>query len=341
MVPPEATIRNTIKHITESTLQIALVVDNECRLLGTATDGDIRLGILNGFELNDPVEKIMNRTPHVCGREKGRDEILATMKLKRFHHMPIVDEKGIVIGLELLDDLVKPTPRQNAAVLMAGGLGTRLHPLTDTCPKPLLQVGDRPILETILLNLIDYGIDKFYFSVNYMAKMLMDHFGDGSDWGVEIIYLQEKERLGTAGSLSLISERPDSPLLVMNADLLTKVNFNDLFDFHTLHQPVATMCIREYDFQIPYGVVDIDQHRFLGIQEKPVTQFFVNAGIYILEPEVIDHIPQNKYFDMPQLFKILQQRSSEISVFPIREYWIDIGQMHDLIRASNDFEGEV
>ncbi|MBU0675964.1 MAG: nucleotidyltransferase family protein [Proteobacteria bacterium] len=340
LVSPKTSIRDTIRQITESALQIALVTNAENNLLGTVTDGDIRMGILKGLDLSEPVEKIMQRCPYVCRKGEGREAILATMKLKRLHHMPIVDDNEIIVGLELIDDLVGAPPRDNIAILMAGGLGSRLHPLTETCPKPLLQVGDRPILETILLNLIDNGIRRFYISVNYMAQMVMEHFGDGSNWGVEIRYLQEKQKLGTAGALSLLTERPESPILVMNADLLTKVNFGDLLDFHTMHHSKATMCVREYNHQIPYGVVKIDQHHFLGIKEKPVKRYFVNAGIYVLESEVIDNIPPDTYFDMPQLFESLQQQSPEIAVFPIREYWIDIGQMNDLIRATNDFRSE-
>ncbi len=340
LVSPDTSIRNTIQRITDSALQIALVVDTDTRLLGTVTDGDIRIAILKGFELYDPVEKIMHRNPSVANKDESREAILALMKLKRIQHVPLVDDNGVVIGLELLADLVKPAPRKNFAVLMAGGLGTRLQPLTKSRPKPLLHVGERPILETILTNLIDHGFHEFYISVNYMAEMIIDHFGDGSRWGVTIRYLQESQRMGTAGALSLLTERPQEPLLVMNADLLTKVNFNDLLDFHSTHGAKATMCVRDYDFQVPYGVVKIDQQRFLGIEEKPVKRFFVNAGIYVLEPETLDLIPQNTYFDMPQFFEKLQQQHAHISVFPIREYWIDIGQMNDLIRATNDFGGK-
>jgi NDP-sugar pyrophosphorylase family protein len=220
---------------------------------------------------------------------------------------------------------------------MAGGLGTRLGELTRDCPKPLLRVGNKPVLETILENCIEYAFKRFYISVNYKADMLKDYFGDGSRWGVDIRYIEEKKRLGTAGALGLLPEDPTVPLLVMNADVLTKINFKHLLEFHEEHRSVATMCVREYEFQVPYGVVKIDNHRLLDILEKPVHQFFVNAGIYVLNPEAVSMVPKNTYFDMPALFEKLLQDQAETAAFPVREYWLDIGRKDDLERANGDY----
>jgi len=259
------------------------------------------------------------------------------MNARHLHRIPVVDSAGVLVGLETLDELVQPVPRDNLVVLMAGGLGARLRPLTEDCPKPMLMIGNRPILETILLNFIESGFRRFCFCVNYKAEIVMNHFGDGARWGVEIRYVREREAMGTAGALSLLPEKPDKPLIVMNGDLLTKTNFASLMDFHASHHAAATMCIREYDYQVPYGVVKLEDHRLISVEEKPVQRFFVNAGIYVLGPEAVAEIP-SRQFDMPSLFDKLVEKGREISVFPVREYWLDIGHLADLEKAHGDFE---
>jgi dTDP-glucose pyrophosphorylase len=335
---PSASIRETIQLIDASAMQIALVVADDGKLAGTVTDGDIRRAILAGVSLDEAVEKIMNRQPSVCRQEDGREAILARMQTRRLRHMPIVDDEGYLVSLQALDEFVAPAMRENVVVLMAGGVGSRLRPLTEDCPKPMLKIGGRPILETILLNFIEHGFRRFYISVNYKSDAIMDYFGDGSKWSVDIQYLRESQKLGTAGALSLLPERPAHPVLVMNGDLLTKVNFSQLLDFHFSHNAPGTMCVREYDFQVPYGVVRIDNHCIVGIDEKPVQRFFVNAGIYVLEPEALAHIPANTYFDMPSLFEKLIEQKKDALVFPIREYWLDIGRLADYDRANGEFE---
>jgi dTDP-glucose pyrophosphorylase len=338
LIVQNVTIHDTLRIIDSSAMQIALVVDEENRLLGTVTDGDIRRGILKGINLDDPVKKIMNPHPTVAKSYERRDIVLAVMKLKRLNHIPVIDDEGRVINVETLQDLIQADVKDNIVVLMAGGLGTRLRPLTDECPKPLLKVGGKPVLETILDNFMEYGFRKFYLSVNYRADMIKEYFGDGNRWGVEIDYIYEDKQLGTAGALSLLPVKPKQPLLVMNGDLLTKVNFQQLLDFHSVHQAQATMCVREYHFQVPYGVVKMDQHRLMGIDEKPVQRFFVNAGIYVLEPKTLELIPNNEFFDMPNLFKRIIDKGEETTAFPIREYWMDIGQLNDYEKANVEYE---
>jgi dTDP-glucose pyrophosphorylase len=339
MVSPDLSIRETIGLIDSSAMQIALVVDENNRLLGTVTDGDIRRGILNGLSLDAAVDKVMNRQPSICSENDTRESILARMGARRLRHMPVVDRNGRLVGLETLNEFLATREKPNAVVLMAGGLGTRLRPLTENCPKPMLKVGDKPLLETILGNFIDHGFRHFYISVNYMADVVKSYFGDGSRWGVDITYLHEDQRLGTAGALSLLPERPVTPLLVMNGDLLTKVNFSQLLDFHSGHRAQATMCVREYDFQVPYGVVKIDDHHITGIDEKPVQKFFVNAGIYVLEPETLGLISPGAYFDMPTLFEKLIELKRATAAFPVREYWLDIGHLEDFERANSEHSG--
>ena len=340
LVAPTTSILAAIKIIDESAAGIVLVVDETYHLLGTITDGDVRRAILGGIQLTEPASSIMNHNPTVAAINDDREAILIRMKQKDLKQIPILDDNGCVVYMEVLSELIKTTERENWVVLMAGGMGKRLYPLTDDCPKPLLKVGDKPILETIIQNFIDYGFSRFYISVNYKAEMIEEYFGDGSKWEVEIKYLREKERMGTAGALSLLPETPTKPLLVMNGDLLTKVNFAHLLDFHKEHNSDATMCVREYKLQVPYGVVQIDKHRLIGIVEKPMQQFFVSAGVYVLEPDILQFIPHSEFFDMPNLFDELIHQQRETAVFPVREYWLDIGRIDDFERANGEF-GEV
>lgn len=337
IISKDTPIIQALEIIDAGARQIALVLNEDQRLLGTVTDGDIRRGLLKGRSLSDPVSLIMNAYPIVASTYDSHEHILALMKLKQLRQIPIVDENGRIIQMETLGELIQPKIKDNWVVLMAGGLGSRLQPLTDECPKPLLKVGSKPLLETILNNFISQGFRNFFFSVNYKAEMIKEYFGDGDKWGVQIIYLQESKRLGTAGALTLLPEPPSKPIIVMNGDLLTKVNFSQLLDFHDMHHSQATMCVREYDLQIPYGVVKVDRHRLVSIEEKPIVNYFVNAGIYILNPSTISYIPQESFYDMPKLFEKLVEKSEEVSVFPIREYWLDIGRMSDFDKANIEF----
>jgi dTDP-glucose pyrophosphorylase len=326
-----------IRVIDLSSLQIALVVDGDNRLCGTVTDGDIRRGILKNISMESPVLQIMNQNPIYARLNDGLENILALMQLKELRHMPIVDESGCVVGVEILEDLVRMHEKENWVILMAGGEGNRLRPITEDCPKPLIKVGNKPILETILENFIEYGFRRFYISVHYKAEMVREYFRNGSRWGVEIRYLNEDRAMGTAGALSLIPEKPGQPILVMNGDLLTKINFQQLLDFHIENQSQATMCVREYDIQVPFGVVTMERHRLLSVEEKPIQRCFVSAGIYVLEPQILDLVPQDSYYDMPELFTKVIANGLEAAAFPIREYWLDIGRIDELERAKIEY----
>lgn len=341
VVRPEAAIRETIGRIDAAGLQIALVADANDRLIGTVTDGDVRRGILRGVSLDDPVSTIMNRKPVKARPEDDRETVLTLLRTMRLRQIAIVDASDCLVGIEVLDDLLESKHRPNPVVLMAGGLGTRLRPLTEDCPKPMLKVGGRPILETILLSFLNVGFSRFYFAVNYRAEMIREYFGNGSRWGAHIDYLEEDRKLGTAGALSLLPEASTLPLFVMNGDLLTKVNFDQMLDFHTVHGSAATMGVREYDFQVPYGVVRLRNHKILEVAEKPVQRFFVNAGIYVLNPEAVAMIPRGEPYDMPTLFADLMRRGKECGAFPIREYWLDIGHHADLERANGEFDESI
>lgn len=331
------TILKAIEIIDSSSQKIGLVVDETNKLLGTVTDGDIRRGILKGVNLEKPIKSIMNTQPVIAFANYNKEQILRLMKKKQLRHIPVVDSNKHVVGLEIMDDIIQGCRYDNWIVLMAGGLGSRLGNLTSQCPKPLIPVGGKPLLETIVENFRDSGFYKFFLSVNYKAEMIEEHFADGAGWDIEINYLRENKRLGTAGALSLLEEVPDKPIIVMNGDLLTKVNFQQLLDYHVQHNAMATMCVREYSFQVPYGVVCIENGNLIGIDEKPMHNFFVSAGIYVLNPEVLEMISPDAYYDMPELFKKMIEMGKVVSVFPIREYWLDIGHVSDYEKANGDF----
>lgn len=337
VVSPETTLRDAIARIDGSGLQLALVLDRDGRLAGVLSDGDIRRAILRGCDLAAPTADVMNCSPTTAPVTSASNELLALMRRKVLHHVPLLNGEMQVVGLATLDGLTGVLERPNWVVLMAGGLGSRLMPLTENCPKPMLQVGGKPILESILESFSEQGFRKFFLSVNYLAHAVRDHFGDGSQWGVDISYLHEDKRLGTAGALSLLPERPSDPLVVMNGDLLTRVRFDNMLNFHSEHGAVATMAVREYDFQVPYGVVQLNGSNIAAIEEKPVHRFFVNAGIYTLSPEAFEHIPDGTFFDMPTLFDRMLAAGHQTSAYPLREYWLDIGRLEEFERAQHEW----
>ncbi len=337
LVKTETKIIHAMEIIDQSSLQIALVIGDGDRLVGLVTDGDIRRGLLRGVALDEPVEKIMKKDYTTAGIEVSKEVILQQMKQKELRHIPVVDAWGHIVDLKILDDLIEMSPKDNFIILMAGGQGSRLKPLTMDCPKPLLKVGSKPLMETIIENFIEYGFHKFFISVNYKAEMIEEYFQDGSRWGVSIRYIHEDIQMGTAGSLALLPEIPEIPVIIMNADLLTKVNFQHLLDFHQSHKAKATMCIRDYHFQCPYGVIKTEHYRLTRIEEKPTHSFFVNAGIYVLEPDMLELIPKDMKTDMTEFFEKAIELGYETVAFPIREYWMDIGMVDDFERANGEY----
>lgn len=336
-VGPDATIREALAAIDVGAVQVAVVLDDEGRLLATVTDGDIRRGLLRGLGLADSVQAVMNRNPMSVPASAGRSAARRLMREKSLHHVPMLDDSGRLVDLAWIDEIVGLTPNDTRVVLMAGGLGQRLRPLTERVPKPMLMVGDRPLLETIIGTFTDQGFGRFTISVNYLADVIKDHFGDGSRHGIQIDYIDETERMGTAGALSLMKDWPDGPFVVMNGDLLTTTNFESVLRFHAETNASATMCAREFTMQVPYGVIQTDGTRLVGIEEKPNQGYFVNAGIYVLSPHVVEHLQPGAALDMPDLFKSIVQKGDIASVYPVREYWMDIGRIEDLERASAEF----
>lgn len=337
VLPPETKLRDAILKVDEGGQQIALVCDVGGRLIGTLADGDIRRAILAGTSLEEPCAQVMNPRPTTADPGAGKDAYLKTMRRGSFHQLPLVDAGGLLVGMVTIDELIGAEPRDNWVVLMAGGLGSRLYPLTADCPKPLLKVGGAPILENILMGLAGQGFRKFFISVNYKAEMIVDYFGNGSKWGVEICYLHEDDRMGTAGALSLLPARPDVPVLVMNGDLLTQADFAAMLDFHDTQQTSATMAVREFEYQIPYGVVDVENFQINKIEEKPTYKYLVAAGIYVLAPDAIDLIPKGIFFDMPTLFRTLAEAQMRTSAYHFKDYWLDIGRIEEFERAQREW----
>jgi len=333
------TMQKAIEALNVESLQIALVVNDAYQLVGTITDGDIRRGLIKHYGLDTPVSKFMFTTPTFASTDETQEEILKKMNSVGIMQIPIVDENKHIVGLETLQHLVEKKRFDNPVFLMAGGFGTRLQPLTDHTPKPLLTVGNKPILETILDQFIEAGFHNFYISIHYKAEMLREHFGDGTDWDVTIKYIHEEKPLGTAGALGLLpDDLPDMPILMMNGDLLTKVDFSELLQFHMENGGEATMCVREYDFQVPYGVITANDHKVASIVEKPIHKFFVNVGIYVLNPEILNKVDKNSYLDMPYMLQEHIDGGGQVNIFPVHEYWLDIGQMEHLEQARIDYE---
>ena len=331
-------LETAIKVLHAGGLQIALVLDNKGKLLGTITDGDIRRALLKPYGMDCLVEEVMNDSPTTALSSDSSDLILAIMKSGNLLHMPIIDENDVVVGLETLQNLTYDKKYDNPVFLMAGGFGTRLHPLTEEIPKPLLNVGNHPILETILVRIIKAGFHNFYISTHYKSEMIQTYFGDGSAWGVNIQYIKEETPLGTAGAIGLLPKNlPKLPVLMMNGDVLTKVNFEHLLSFHKEQKGIATMCIREYDVQIPFGVVNVEKQQAKSIEEKPIRKFFVNAGIYVFEPELVNKVNPNTHIDMPNLLEMQINEGRPVSIFPIHEYWLDVGHMKEYESAHDSF----
>lgn len=334
LLPADATLQHAIRNLEESGLQIALVISAEGTLFGTLTDGDIRRGLLRGLTLSSPLTSIVKRDPLVVPPEMDRDTVLQLMQANVFSAIPVVDAARRVVGLHFLNELLAPGTRPNVMVIMAGGQGTRLRPHTQNCPKPLLPVGGKPMLEHIIERSRNEGFHRFVLAIHYLGHMIEEYFGDGSRWQVQIEYLREESPLGTAGAIALLDPRPDAPLLVSNGDVLTDIRYAELLDFHRHHGAAATMAVRLHEWQHPFGVVHTEGVDIVGFEEKPVSRTHINAGIYVLQPETLDVLKPGQHCDMPMLFGRLQERAARTIVYPMHEPWLDVGRADDLARAQ-------
>ncbi len=337
LISRKSTIREALKAINDEALRIALIVDGDRHLLGIVSDGDVRRGLLKGFGLEECVDKVMNTGFISAEKGSSRDSLIELMKKNDILSIPLISQ-GVVVGIETLRHVMEQPRYENPVFLMAGGLGSRLLPLTENCPKPMLYVGDKPILEVVLTSFVKSGFTNFFISTHYMEEKIREYFGDGEKWNAQIRYIHEDEPLGTGGALGLLpKDLPDLPLIMMNGDILTKVDFARLLAFHCENGADATICVREYDYQIPYGVINGEDGRIVTMVEKPTYQYFVNAGIYVVGPNIIASVPRHHRVDMPELLQEKIRDRNKVLMFPIHEYWLDIGRMDDFEKAQNEF----
>lgn len=334
VLPINATIGQAISNLNDIQIKVVLIVNDDDILVGTISDGDIRRGLLKGENLNSSVSKVLNRAPLVVPRELGRSQVMQLMEANKIMQIPVIDEQRHVIGLHLWDEITVQPTRPNFMIIMAGGTGSRLRPHTENCPKPLLPVAGKPILEHIIERAKREGFVNFILAVHYLGHMIEDYFGDGKRFDVRIDYLKEEKPLGTAGALSLLKPIPSDPFLVTNGDVLTDIRYGELLDFHILHSASATMSVRLHEWQHPFGVVKTKGIDIVGFDEKPISRTNINAGVYVVDPPALNYLNINEPCDMPTLFKRLQDSQKRTLAYPMYEPWIDVGRPDDLSKAN-------
>lgn len=333
----DSQLLDALKVMEKGTFGIVFIVDSDEKLIGVLNDIDLRQALLSNKPMNMTVDKYMNPHPVCLSENAGKAE---AMELKRKHPtkrvIPVVDDKGRVVGIETT--YLVTTAIANRVIILAGGKGMRLRPLTENKPKPMLTIKNKPLLEITILRLSAQGFKNIHISINYHGDQIKKHFGDGNKHGVNIEYIEEKERLGTAGSLSLM-ENIHEPCIVLNGDILTKVDYRALLDYHLAQGNKVTVALYEYDFQVPFGVANIkDDGCLKEIEEKPAKTFFVNAGIYVLDSDIVARIPKGKTYDMTSLIDDLIKKGYTVGCFLISEYWIDVGRQSEYQKANEDFE---
>ena len=327
------TLRDAMAALEAGFVRIALVIDDQEQLVGVLTDGNIRRAILAGAATSAPLAPYVQREFISVPPTAGRAEVLDLMQALTIEHVPILDEERRLVGMHLFRDLLGVVTRPNWAVVLAGGEGLRLRPLTETVPKPMLKVAGRPILERLVLHLIGHGIRRIYLSVNYLAQQIREHFGSGDKFGCRIEYLEETEPLGTGGCLALLPERPETPLLVLNGDLVTQFDVGSLLDGHSSDGRAMTVGVRTHQYTVPLGVLQTEADRVQGFQEKPTVSWQTNAGIYVVSPEVCARVRKGKPFQMPELIVDCLDRGEVVAAHPIEDDWIDVGRAGELNRA--------
>ncbi len=335
IMPKNSRISEIVQNLEESGIQIALVVDHSGVLLGTICDGDIRRSLLKGLNMNSSIDSIIQYDALLVPPEMGRQLVMQLMEANKVKQIPIVDENHQVIGLHLLDDLNILPKRPNLMVIMAGGMGKRLRPQTESQPKPMLTVANKPMLEHIIERAKVEGFNHFIIAIHYLGHMIEKHFGDGDRLGVKIDYLKEKEPLGTAGALGLLSP-PSDPFVVINGDVISDIRYGEMIDFHNRYLSSATMAVRVHEWEHPFGVVQTDGVDIVNFEEKPIARSHINAGVYVLNPENLSILTSNEHCDMPTLFERIKLDSRRTIVYPMHEPWLDVGRQADLERANKE-----
>ncbi|WP_033916743.1 nucleotidyltransferase family protein [Campylobacter sputorum] len=332
----DCTIKQALKVINKGASKIAIIVDEKKRLIGTLTDGDIRRALLNGADLDSQIEPIFYKNPTFARVGDSQEQILKLALSKHLYQIPIIDENGTLLGLKKIEELVKPKNKINQVILMVGGLGNRLRPLTESIPKPMLKVGSKPILQIIIERFVKQGYTNITLCTGYKSEVIEDFFQNGEKFGAKIDYVKEDKRLGTAGALGILKYIPKEPFFVMNGDILSEVNFDSMLEKHMKKNALATMGTREFEYQVPYGVIEEKDDYIIQISEKPLEKYCVSAGIYILDPKCLSFVDKNSYLDMPNLFLKLINENLKTSVYKIDGYWIDIGRHEEYERANID-----
>lgn len=336
ILPADTSIGEAIRNLNQVAIKIILITDENGVLKGTISDGDIRRGLLKGLDLNSSISDIIHRNALVVPPELGRDLVLQLMMTNKVQQIPVVDEQHRVMGLHLWDEIAaSPRARPNMMVIMAGGMGTRLRPDTENCPKPLLPVAGKPMLEHIIERGKLEGFSHFVLATHYLGHMIEAYFGNGEQLGVKIDYLREEYPLGTAGALSLLTPLPAVPFVVTNGDVLTDISYGELLDFHIRHTALATMAVRLHEWQHPFGVVQMNGVEIVGFEEKPIARSHINAGVYVLEPTALNFLLKNERCDMPTLFERLQANAKRTVAYPMYEPWLDVGRPEDLALAND------
>lgn len=334
ILPIDSTIQQAIRNLNESSMKIVVVVNARGELEGTISDGDIRRGLLKGLDFNSPIDSIIHRNALVVPPALGRETVMQLMRVNKIQQIPVVDERQQVVGLHLWDEIASPPVRSNLMVIMAGGKGIRLRPFTENCPKPLVLVAGKPMLEHIIERGKLEGFHHFVLAIHYLGHMIEDYFGNGERLGVRIDYLREQSPLGTAGALGLLKPRPDAPFVVTNGDVLTDIRYGELLDFHMRHNASATMAVRLHEWQHPFGVVQTKGVEIVGFEEKPIARTHINAGVYVLEPDALSVLEEGAPCDMPTLFERLQAKMKRTVAYPMHEPWLDVGRPDDLSLAN-------
>lgn len=329
-------IKHTLQVLDAGGKGIVLLVDEHKKLLGTITDGDIRRAILKGISLDESVEKVVHFNPISIKNEMRKEEVKELFIKKALKVIPIVNENNVVIDLITINDILLPAGKENIVVIMAGGLGTRLKELTKEIPKPMLKVGDDPMLQHIINNFKQYGYNKMLLSVNYKSEIIENYFQDGFAYGVKINYIKETKRLGTAGGIRLAKSYIDGPFFVINGDIFTNLNVDNMMRFHIENNYDITVGTRKHSFQIPYGVVDTKDNKIKGLKEKPVIEYLINGGVYCLNPDLIDYIPDDEYFEITDLINICIKNGKTVGSYEINDYWMDIGKIEDYNKINKD-----
>ncbi len=331
----DSTIGQAISNLNKVAIKIILVVNEVGVLEGTISDGDIRRGLLKGLDMNSPIASIIHRNALVVPPELGRDLVMQLMFSNKIQQIPVVDEQHHIVGLHLWDEINLTPSRTNLMVIMAGGMGTRLRPHTEDCPKPLLPVAGKPMLEHIIERAKLEGFNHFVLAIHYLGYMIEEYFGNGDRLSVRIDYLREEYPLGTAGALGLLEPIPDAPFVVTNGDVITDIHYGELLDFHTRHNATATMAVRVHEWQHPFGVVQTQGVEIVGFEEKPIARSHINAGVYALDPLALSVLTADAHCDMPTLFERLQVKRQRTVAYPMHEPWLDVGRPADLQLANN------